>query len=256
MNHLFKISCVLVSLSFSLSAQDMIIKRNGDEIKSQVEEISDKEIKYKKFDNLEGPSYSISKSEVFIIKYSNGTKEVISNNTSTPIQDNKPSNSNSQTTYSAPPSTPASLRIEGEGWKYYQEGRRLSESSLLRILKESKNESAIKELEAGKSLKTAGTVLTAVGLPFLISGPIVAVIGALVIGVYNTQVDSYNNSSSYLYSSSTPPNESTYNTGNTMMGVGYGLFGTGLTSMITGAVLKGSSKKRYLKATEIYNAKL
>jgi hypothetical protein len=40
-------------------------------------EITTNEIKYKKFDNLEGPTISILKSEVFMIKYQNGTKDVI-----------------------------------------------------------------------------------------------------------------------------------------------------------------------------------
>ena len=33
-------------------------------------------IKYKKWENLEGPVYNIDKKEVFMIKYSNGSKDV------------------------------------------------------------------------------------------------------------------------------------------------------------------------------------
>lgn len=57
-------------------AQDILIKRNGDEIEVKVQEIALNEIKYKRFDNLEGPLISISKNDVFMIKYENGTKEV------------------------------------------------------------------------------------------------------------------------------------------------------------------------------------
>ncbi len=56
-------------------AQDILIKRNGDELEVKVQEISLNEIKYKRFDNLEGPLISVAKSDVFMIKYENGTKD-------------------------------------------------------------------------------------------------------------------------------------------------------------------------------------
>ena len=60
-----------------ISAQDYIILKNGDEIKSKVLEISTSEIKYKKFENIDGPTIVILKSTVFMIKYKNGTKDII-----------------------------------------------------------------------------------------------------------------------------------------------------------------------------------
>jgi hypothetical protein len=60
-----------------VNAQDVITLKNGNEIKAKVAEISDTEIKYKRFDNLDGPTIVIAKNEVFIIKYENGTREVI-----------------------------------------------------------------------------------------------------------------------------------------------------------------------------------
>ena len=65
-----------VMLFNTLQAQDLILKRNGDEINAKIEEVGINEIKYKKFDNQDGPLYTIIKSEVFMIKYANGTKEV------------------------------------------------------------------------------------------------------------------------------------------------------------------------------------
>lgn len=59
-----------------LFAQDIIILKNTEEIKSKVEEIGDENVKYKKFDHLDGPSYNLKKKDIFMIKYENGTKEV------------------------------------------------------------------------------------------------------------------------------------------------------------------------------------
>src|SRR5208283_4547211 len=68
-------------------AQDVIVLKSGDEIKSKVLEITPTEIKYKKFDNLEGPTIVIVKSDVFMIKYANGTKDVMTaGNSSTSTQ--------------------------------------------------------------------------------------------------------------------------------------------------------------------------
>ena len=47
-------------------------------------------IKYKKFDNPNGPLYTILKSEVFLIKYENGTKDVFT------IESNDQQNKNQQ----------------------------------------------------------------------------------------------------------------------------------------------------------------
>ena len=60
---------------FNGSSQDYIFKKNGDEIKVKVVEILKSEVKYRKFDNLYGPIYSIDIADVFIIKYENGTRE-------------------------------------------------------------------------------------------------------------------------------------------------------------------------------------
>ncbi len=71
---------ILIGIVFfsTLQAQDVIFKKNGDEISAKIEEVGITEVKYKKFDNQDGPWYTIQKSEVFMIKYANGTKEVFS----------------------------------------------------------------------------------------------------------------------------------------------------------------------------------
>lgn len=57
-------------------AQDKMILRNGNELTVKVIEVDTDIIKYKKYDNLNGPIYSIDKSKVFMITYKNGTKDV------------------------------------------------------------------------------------------------------------------------------------------------------------------------------------
>ena len=71
----------LIYFTTSLFSQtltcDKIICINGEEIDAVISEITPEFISYKKCDNVDGPKYSVDKTKVFLIKYKNGTKEVI-----------------------------------------------------------------------------------------------------------------------------------------------------------------------------------
>ena len=66
---------LLVSFANVLSAQDILITRNGDEFQVKVLEITPDLVKYKKTDNPDGPLISVLKSTVYMVKYANGTKD-------------------------------------------------------------------------------------------------------------------------------------------------------------------------------------
>jgi hypothetical protein len=68
-------------LKESNSDCDNIIFKNGDELSAKVIEITTGVVKYKRCDNLEGPLISVSKKEILMIRYKNGTKELFKENT-------------------------------------------------------------------------------------------------------------------------------------------------------------------------------
>lgn len=68
-------------MAMSTTAQDIIVLRNASQIEARVDEVTDEQIRYRKFNNLDGPVYSVKRTEVFIVRYENGTREVI-----TPLQ--------------------------------------------------------------------------------------------------------------------------------------------------------------------------
>ena len=74
-------------------AQDVIVFRTGDEVKAKVEEVGTSEVKYRKFENPSGPLYTKSKSEIFMIRYQNGDKEVFKDETM--VSETKPLHSSS-----------------------------------------------------------------------------------------------------------------------------------------------------------------
>lgn len=55
---------------------DIITKRDGEEIEAKVKAVTQDEIEYKKCGREDGPRYTIDKSEVFMIKYPDGSKDV------------------------------------------------------------------------------------------------------------------------------------------------------------------------------------
>lgn len=87
-----KVELLIISCLISVNAwtQDVIIKRNGDEIQAKVLTVSDSKIDYKKWSNQNGPIYTISKGDVFMIKYINGDKDVFNNNTQPTSQESSP----------------------------------------------------------------------------------------------------------------------------------------------------------------------
>lgn len=66
---------MLLCLTMTVVAQDIVVKKDGTTIKAKVTEVSRTEIKYKRFDNPNGPVYTISVAELLAINYENGNTE-------------------------------------------------------------------------------------------------------------------------------------------------------------------------------------
>lgn len=65
---------------------DVLVFRDGTELRVRIKEISLNEIKYQKCDLPDGPNYINRKSEIFMIKYANGTREVVRVEAQAPAQ--------------------------------------------------------------------------------------------------------------------------------------------------------------------------
>ncbi len=61
-----------------IKAQDTLSTRYGENILVKVIEVGTTEVKYKKLDHLNGPVFSMLKSDLLMIKYENGTSEKFS----------------------------------------------------------------------------------------------------------------------------------------------------------------------------------
>ncbi len=63
---------ILISLGADAVAQDTIFKKNDIVIPAMIKEVNPKHVRFKKFENPDGPDYLLFRSEVAYIKYANG----------------------------------------------------------------------------------------------------------------------------------------------------------------------------------------
>jgi len=77
MNKLATVFTLLICGATFLFAQDIIVLKNGLEIKGKVLEITPTTIEYKKFDDPDGPTMLVPKSDVSMVKYHDGTRDLL-----------------------------------------------------------------------------------------------------------------------------------------------------------------------------------
>ncbi|MBA3681236.1 MAG: hypothetical protein H0W73_08740 [Bacteroidetes bacterium] len=89
---------IIIATIFNIGAfaQDTLYTTKGRIITGQVIEITPQEIKYKRAANPDGPLYVVDKTDIVLIHYKNGSKDVFENS-STISPDNSQNNSNDNT---------------------------------------------------------------------------------------------------------------------------------------------------------------
>lgn len=64
-------------LCSTISAQDLIVKKDAGQIEAYITRVTDYHIEYKKWDDLNGPKYTISANDVSYVKFQSGKHEQI-----------------------------------------------------------------------------------------------------------------------------------------------------------------------------------
>ena len=72
----FYLLVVLVISSVFANAQDKIYLKSGDNIEAKILEVNVDNVKYKKSSNLEGPTFTIEKSDIHMVVYQNGENQI------------------------------------------------------------------------------------------------------------------------------------------------------------------------------------
>lgn len=133
-----------------MSAQDTLIKVNGVVAAVKILEISSAEIRYKKADFPDGPTYVENKSGIKTIIFSNGTREEIT----VPVQP-----APAITIQQAPPETGGDYysgpvtpkyKIQAYGNRYVYNNRTISERELHRVLQDTKDKELLALVQDSK----------------------------------------------------------------------------------------------------------
>ena len=216
---------ILWVLAFHGFSQDLITKRNGDEIPAKVLEVNTTDVKYRPTSSAETTNIiSLSKTEIFSIKYASGFKEVFTGLT-TPTATPKP-------TYAAPKPSPnnnTSQEIRYDGKRYYIGYQQLKEPEVMDRLQSSGPPEAYALIKSGVSTRRTGSVLRYFpSYPLLPYGVLFLVAGLASQG----------------------------GTGTTYAAVGGIMLGVGLGVRIGASELRKNGKLKIMQALDIYNAQL
>ncbi len=174
---LLSIVCI-IAFAYTCIAQDVIVTKDSRKINAKVMEVNVDNVRYKNFDNQDGPVYTLLKNDIITILYQNGQVDTFGSEkqkNSTPTQTGSTYNSN-----------PVDLLAEMQAnnhtlYQQYTTGKRMTVAGGLLLVSggimagvgflllssadgdESKN-------QYGTELTVAGNLCIAAGIPILIVG--------------------------------------------------------------------------------------
>jgi hypothetical protein len=218
------IAAICLFTSTTVLAQDTLMMTNGAVIPSKVLEVSTTEIKYKKSDNPDGPTFVTSKSDVAILKYFNGSKDTL--NVMKPKQAGQPA--------IAKPVVKETPKLYPVGAKYMYGDQRITENEMYAMLLEKKDPELrmyVKKAKTAKGMRFIGLL----AIPALAGGVAYTIIEATGVGNPNASGGPASATRDY-----TP---------------GIAFVGVGVACLTTGIVFSSSYKNNNRKAVKLYNQK-
>lgn len=79
----FLLALCIIAINLSCLAQDIIVTKDAKRMNAKVTEVNVDNVRYKNYDNLDGPVYTLLKSDIASIVYQNGQEETFSSESTT-----------------------------------------------------------------------------------------------------------------------------------------------------------------------------
>jgi len=225
----FTLLAFIVLFGFRAVAQDVIVLKNGDEIKSIVQEVGVQYVKYKKFDNQTGPIYNVAISEIFMIKYTNGSKDVF--NEPVKQQDTKTEQSVQQSIKEDKKESQNPSKLSFIYGKVFFNGKSITDEQVKNILSSNDlitNSKACDIYRSGSSRVSLGGSLIWCGLAYLCIGSVLYIIDMAAYQSNNASLE----------------------------GLSYTLYELGAVGALIGWPIYHSGNNRIKKAIDIYNTSI
>jgi len=211
-------SACLCMLSLSVFAQDIIVTKDSKKITAKVIEVNQSEIKYKNFANLDGPTYSITKSKIASIIYQSGEIDVF---TEEDVAETPVATKNQVAAQDAI----ELLSIDEQLNVLNSVGKKLNAKEVQNIMQAAPNALAL--YNSGRRLKKVGNGI-------LIPGVIVGLVGC---GLIPFAFGEYNTDYGMLYTGAT-------------------FCATGLVAELVGVSIVGSGNRRIKQSVFTYNGEI
>lgn len=232
MKKIFLLAVATVA-AFSAYAQDVIITRDAKRVEAKILEVSSSEIKYKEFNNLEGPTFVLTTGEINTIIYQNGTVKVFDQQPrqAAPAYGAAPAYAPA---YGTPQATGTPIVRNDDN--YIMGDVRMTEDQYVAFVQQNCTQ-AYEQYMKGQKLRKSGWGLFASGLTFMGAGAVLYGVG---YGLGGPQ--GYGSSTTYqdesLFLGMGIP-------GAIFLGVGSGLFVASIPCIVVGTVKRNNSYELY-----------
>lgn len=160
---------MLLFSSFAVLAQDILIKKNGDELQCKVIELSTDKITYflkPSNDSIGSDTLTLLKSEVFMIRYANGSKDVFETAPSAPAATEYVQSQNEL-------QAPESEKIEIHGRRFYYLNRPIGKNRVMRILRAEKDKDINAYIAKSVACSVFSPILKFASIPVGVAGFII-----------------------------------------------------------------------------------
>ena len=213
MKKLFLTLCCIACTVMQMLAADVIVTTKSERIDALVQEVSESEIRYKKANNPNGPTFVIKTEDIATVIYANGEVQAFEHA-------RQPQQSSS--IVSAHPQVKGNLgQITKSGKLYYYNGEAMTPDSYLMFTSKHCPE-AFNAYKSGRKMLRIGGALLGVGVPVMAVG----------IALYVVGFPGYN----YKYGE-----PSLWIPGALFMGLGAGMVTASVPLMTIGAIRKNNS---------------
>lgn len=207
----------MIAIAGCAFAQDTIVLRDGSELQVKVEKVTDEALEFHMWSNLNGPLRVKKVSDVFMVKYSDGSREVFKATQAT----------------QTPKSTPSQYEVvqsgnymEAHRGELIVNGKNIGDEELAKLL----DVDQYSDYRSATRMRRAGNTLKSIGWPVFGAGTLCAIVG-------------------YVFLLDDPLFPDAYYT----MIWGWAGIGLGSTLLIPGYVLKGIGNGRVRGVADSYN---
>ena len=237
------LSLLCMAVFVSMFAQDIIVTNASERIDAKVTEVSETEVKYKKADNLDGPTFVLPTAKIASIIYKNGSVQTFKQEQDTPsfLKNTQPQKIVTLLKGDVAPTFQPGIEIKKDEDDFYWLGNYRMEEDVYYDYIQKNCQEAWDSYKKGRTLFRAGWGLFGAG-----SGLFLAGIGLAAAGDWGIYKITYNKRTGEVISSSlTEEQLACFYSGAVLLSFGSAALSASVPLLVIGAIKKNNSHEVY-----------